>query len=176
MLTAAEARDLLDRRLGGTRLVRHCLFVGDLMAALAKRLGAPAELWRATGYCHDLDYFAVDGDWSRHGLITAGALAGRLPEDALEAIAAHDHRTGCTAATPLADGLKLADALAVAEEALGRSVFVTRLLQYVPGDTLVAGRPWLDTIIGQTTARLGLELIEITTMLPNSEEPERDRR
>lgn len=167
MLSEAEARKLIDRRLADTRLVRHCLFVGELMAALAERTGAPAELWRTTGYCHDLDYFAVDGDWSQHGLITAHALAGRLPEDALEAIAAHDHRTGRTAATPLADALKLADALAVAEEALGRSVLAERLLERGPGDVLVAGKPWLNAISGQATSRLGLELSEIATMLPS---------
>jgi predicted hydrolase (HD superfamily) len=166
MLSAVEARNLIDRRLGGTRLVAHCLFVGDLMAALAERIGAPAELWRATGYCHDLDYFAIDGDWSRHGLITVRALAGRLPEEALEAIAAHDHRTGRTAATPLADALKLADALAVAEEALGRSILAARLLERGGEDVLVAGKPWLDATIGQAADRLGLDLLEITTMLP----------
>lgn len=166
MLTAAQARALLDRRLGGTRLVPHCLFVGDLMAALAERIGAPAELWRATGYCHDLDYFAIDGDWSRHGLITARALAGRLPEEALEAIAAHDYRTGRTAATLLADALKLADALAVADEALGRPVLAARLLEHTPGDVLVADKPWLAAIIERSALHLELTLYDIATILP----------
>lgn len=166
MLTAGEARHLLERRLGGTRLVPHCLFAGDLMAALAERVGAPAELWRATGYCHDLDYFAIDGDWSRHGLITEIALAGRLPEDALEAIAAHDHRAGRTAATPLADALKLADALAVAEEAIGRPVLTAWLLEHGPEDALVMGKPWLAAMIERGALRLKLDLSEIADLLP----------
>ena len=52
------------------------------MRQLALGQGTDAELWQLVGLVHDLDYFAVEGDWSRHGLLTREWLAGRLPDDA----------------------------------------------------------------------------------------------
>jgi len=140
------------------------------MAALAGRLGEPVGLWRVTGWCPDLDYFAVDGDWSRHGVLAAQWLAGRLPEAALEAIAAHDHRAGRTATTRLADMLRLADALAVAVETLrGRDGFAARFAGRGPGEPLVAGKPYLDAVIAGTADLHGLDRDGIPDLLPRSD-------
>ncbi|WP_052731625.1 hypothetical protein [Devosia geojensis] len=167
MLSEAEAGRLVEQHLGGTRVAPHAVYVGEVLAAIAKRLRQPEALWRVTGWCHDLDYFAIEGDWSRHGVLTAEWLAGRLPAEALEAIAAHDHRTGRVAAGPLADMLKLADALAVAVETLGgRAGFAARLRNREPGAPLVAGKPYLDAIIAQAAARHGIVGDEIAALLP----------
>jgi hypothetical protein len=167
MLSEAQALRLVERHLGGTRVAPHALYVGEVLAMLATRLGHPPALWRVTGWCHDLDYFAIEGDWSRHGVLAAEWLAGRLPPEALEAIAAHDHRTGRAASAALADMLRLADALAVALETLGgRAGFVARLRSGGPGAPLIAGKPYLDAIIAQTAARHGLAADEVTALLP----------
>ena len=112
-LSLGEAERLIDERLGATPRAAHSRFVGLLMARLAWELDDDAGLWRVVGLVHDLDYFAVDVDWSRHGVLTATWLAGRLPPEALEAIAAHDHRSGVNSSSRMAQMLKLADALAV---------------------------------------------------------------
>ena len=69
-------------------------------------------------------FFEASGDWSQHGLVTIRWLAGQLPDDALQAIAAHDHRTGIRSDTLIADMLNLADALAVIEQRLGRDLLI----------------------------------------------------
>lgn len=46
-----------------------------------------------------------------------------MPDDALVAIAAHDHRTGIRSDTLIADMLNLADAVAVIDKRFGRDLF-----------------------------------------------------
>jgi len=43
---------------------------------------------------HDLDYSTVRNDMSRHGIVAAESLKGKLSKSDLYAIKAHDHRTG----------------------------------------------------------------------------------
>jgi hypothetical protein len=122
MLGTAEAFALVEEQLGDTQRAAHTRFVAYLMRRLAGTHDASAQLWEVVGLCHDLDYFQTKDDPSQHGLLTTQWLAGRLPEDALRAIAAHDHRTGVHDDTLLADMLKLADVVAVIEGRLGRDV------------------------------------------------------
>jgi predicted hydrolase (HD superfamily) len=112
MLTLAQANALIDRHLGDTPRAAHSRDVGRLMRALAVRFGGDETLWGVVGLCHDLDYFAVDGEWTRHGILAGEWLANDLPQDALTAIAAHDHRTGMADDSLMADMLKLADTIA----------------------------------------------------------------
>jgi hypothetical protein len=121
VLNVPDARALVAEKLGDMHRAAHSLFVGDLMALIAEALNEDEANWQVTGYCHDLDYFEVDGDWTQHGLVTQKWLSGRLSADALAAIAAHDHRTGVQSETRLARALRLADALAVLDERIGRS-------------------------------------------------------
>jgi predicted hydrolase (HD superfamily) len=94
MLSKAEALDLIHKHLDDTPRAAHSRFVGYVMRELASALGANVHLWEITGLCHDLDFFVTSSDGSQHGLLTVRWLAGQLPDDALAAIAAHDHRTG----------------------------------------------------------------------------------
>jgi len=122
MLTESEAEALVVQHLGTRPRAAHSREVARMLGALAASFGTDASLWRIVGLCHDLDYFDVDGDWTRHGVLTAERLAGRLPDEALAAIAAHDHRTGRVANTLLADMLRLADTLAVIDYHVGYAV------------------------------------------------------
>lgn len=124
MLSPADADLLVTQHLNDTPRANHSRFVAYIMSKLAKALAAPVELWEVVGLCHDLDFFHIAGDWSRHGLVTIGWLGDRIPADAQQAIAAHDHRTGVKADTVLADSLKAADAIAIIDERLGRLQFL----------------------------------------------------
>ena len=163
-LSLAEAEHLVAERLGVSPRAAHSRFVGLVMRQLATERGADAELWQVVGLVHDLDYFAVDGDWSRHGVLTAAWLAGRLPGDALAAIQAHDHRAGVRSDTQLAELLRLADGLAVLDETAGRETTVAALrgeaLQTVTGS-----RPFLVDIIGGAAARYGMTLAMLARVL-----------
>lgn len=121
MLSIAEADELVVRHLGDAPRANHSRVVAHVMRKLAEALAEPTELWEIVGLCHDLDFFAIQGDWSRHGPMAVEWLGDRIPPEAQQAIAAHDHRTGIVADSLLADSLKVADALTVIDEKLGRS-------------------------------------------------------
>ena len=163
-LSLAEAEQLVAERLGETPRAAHSRFVGLVMRQLATERGADAELWQVVGLVHDLDYFAVDGDWSRHGVLSAAWLAGRLPGDALAAIQAHDHRTGVRSDTQLAELLRLADGLAVLDETAGRETTVAAL-RVEALQTVTGSRPFLVDIIGGTAARYGMTLAMLAGIL-----------
>lgn len=120
MLSIAEADELVAQHLGDAPRANHSRVVAHVMRKLAEALSEPAELWEVVGLCHDLDFFEVRGDWSRHGPMAVEWLGDRIPPEAQQAIAAHDHRTGIVADTRLADSLKAADAITVIDEKLGR--------------------------------------------------------
>ena len=78
-------------------LMSHSLASEVVMLALAKKLKADEQLWAMTGLIHDLDYHLISGDMSRHGLLAAQMLEGKLPNDAIHAIKAHNaEMTGIT--------------------------------------------------------------------------------
>lgn len=163
-LSLAEAERLVTERLGETPRAAHSRFVGLVMQQLAPALDADPLLWRIVGLVHDLDYFAVAGDWSRHGLVASEWLAGRLPRDALEAIMAHDHRTGVQSAAAMAEMLRLADGLAVLDEHAGRDRTIVALREEVL-ETITGSRPFLVEIIGGTAVRHGVALSSLATLL-----------
>jgi putative nucleotidyltransferase with HDIG domain len=163
-LGLAEAEQLVAERLGVTPRAAHSRFVGLLMERLAVEVGADAGLWRLVGLLHDLDYFAVEGDWSRHGVLAAEWLQGRLPPEALTAITAHDHRTGVESTTPLAQCLRLADGLAVLDEDAGREA-TRAAISAGAIENIVGSRPFLVAIIVGTAARQGLDLATLGRLL-----------
>ncbi len=120
MLSIAEADELVVRHLGDAPRANHSRVVAHVMRKLAEALSEPAELWQVVGLCHDLDFFAIQGDWSRHGPMAVEWLGDGIPPEARQAIAAHDHRSGIAADTLLADSLQAADAITVIDEKLGR--------------------------------------------------------
>ncbi|MEG6507487.1 HD domain-containing protein [Methyloligella sp. 2.7D] len=120
MITIEQAHAKLKAHLGDSPKATHCRVVAHLMRQLAEKSQENADLWEVVGLCHDLDETETKGNRQLHGILTAQWLADDLPSDALEAIRAHDHRTGVKAETELADALKLADALAIADEDAGR--------------------------------------------------------
>jgi hypothetical protein len=118
-LTVAEADRLVGEHLGATPRAAHSRLVARVMRQLAAAVSADGELFEVVGLCHDLDVFATRDDPRQHGILVATWLGERIPPQARDAIAAHDHRTGVQADTLLADALKIADVIAVIDARLG---------------------------------------------------------
>lgn len=70
------------------------------MRALAERLGHNQEVWGLAGLLHDLDYPETKDTPGKHGLLTAETLTGKLPDDAVQAIARHNEMNGNLPQTP----------------------------------------------------------------------------
>jgi len=94
MLSKQEALQLLSEHVSDRKKRKHMITVSAIMRELAKTLHMNAEKWELTGMLHDLDYDKTIDNPSKHGLIASKTLEGKLPEECLHAIRAHDHRTG----------------------------------------------------------------------------------
>lgn len=114
MISIEEARKLVEKEVETDALRKHMLAVSAIMGALANKLeiaGEDKEKWRLVGLLHDLDYERTKNDFERHGLVTAEMLREELPEECLDAIKAHNERTGFEPNSEMAKALIAADAV-----------------------------------------------------------------
>ena len=114
MISLEEARELLEKEIENDALRKHMLAVSAIMEALADKLAiaeVDKEKWTIVGLLHDLDYERTCDNFEQHGLITAELLKGKLPEDCLDAIQAHNERTGSEPRSVMAKALIAADAV-----------------------------------------------------------------
>lgn len=166
MLTNEAAIEELHQRLSDHHKIAHSLFVAKLMVELATLLGEDQGLWEIVGICHDFDEEVTRDCRERHGMLTAEWLEGQLPIDALDAIRAHDHRTGFVSETKLADGLKLADTLAISDEIVGREIMLQ--LSTKEGrhafEMRTASRPFLMRIINERASRNGISFSQLCSI------------
>lgn len=79
-------------------MVQHALYSEAVLRALARHFGEDEELWGVTGLLHDVDYPRTKDCPEKHGSEGAALLQGKLPEEALYAIAAHNSE--CTGVAP----------------------------------------------------------------------------
>lgn len=158
MLSIAEANALVAQHLGDAPRANHSRVVAHIMRKLAEALSEPTELWQVVGLCHDLDFFGIQGDWSRHGPMAVEWLGDRIPLEAQQAIAAHDHRTGIVADSRLADSLKAADAITVIDEKLGRPALraIDTATPYAALRTLLGRRAYLADMVEHYALKYGL--------------------
>jgi uncharacterized protein len=102
MLSRDEAHALLKEHISEPMLVTHSLESEAVLTALAARLNQDKALWGLTGLLHDLDYATTKDNPGRHGLNAAEMLTGKLPDEALDAIRAHNfEHTGFAPSSPL---------------------------------------------------------------------------
>jgi len=102
MITRDEALALLTTHVPEPALQAHCLESEAVLRALALRLGQDEELWGLTGLLHDLDYATTKDTPARHGLDSADLLTDKLPDEAVQAIRAHNaEHTGVAPKSPL---------------------------------------------------------------------------
>lgn len=104
-----EMIQLLHKHLHNDKLIKHVYAVEAIMKKLAERLGEDRETWGMVGLLHDLDYEYTMNDMKNHGLKSAELLKNILPEEALEAIRAHNELTGYVSTSKLTKALKAAD-------------------------------------------------------------------
>lgn len=174
MLSIAEAEELVAQHLGDAPRANHSRVVAHVMRRLAQVLSQPAELWEVVGLCHDLDFFAVQGDWSRHGPMAVEWLGDRIPPEAQQAIAAHDHRTGIAADSLLADSLKVADAITVIDEKLGRPALraIDVASPYTTLRSQLGRRSYLADMVEHFTQKHGLPFERLVeTIVDAPEQP-----
>ncbi len=102
MLSRDDALALLREHTPEPHMLHHARASEAVLRALAARLGHDPALWAMTGLLHDLDYSRTRDDPARHGPEAAGMLQGRLPDEALQAIRAHNcEYTGVAPVAPL---------------------------------------------------------------------------
>ncbi|XPV74833.1 MAG: HDIG domain-containing metalloprotein [Desulfovibrio sp.] len=90
MLTRDEALSLLKENLKEPALVNHSLEAEAVMRALAEKLGEDADTWGLCGLLHDIDYSTTKDQPEKHGLMAMDILDGKMPEEVLFAIRAHN--------------------------------------------------------------------------------------
>ena len=71
-------------------MLQHALASEAVMRALARHFGEDETLWGMAGLLHDVDYPMTKESPEQHGLKAVEILAGKLPEEAIAAIAAHN--------------------------------------------------------------------------------------
>jgi hypothetical protein len=146
MLELISKRDALGLIEGSSRR-DHMLLVGRIMAVLAGGLDGNRGLWETVGVLHDVDYDKTVDDRSKHGVVAANMLRGRLPEDAIYAVMSHDHRTGFKPFSKLDHSLVFADALALLAEEGGLGKPVTDEALEAALTRVSAEKPWIREIV-----------------------------
>ena len=107
-----EALRLVEENVSDRRIVLHMIAVSAIMRALARYLDEDEEEWGLVGLLHDIDYERTKADPARHGLEAENILKGRVSEEVLRAIKAHNfENTGVKPETRLENALIAADAV-----------------------------------------------------------------
>lgn len=87
-----EALALLGQYVQSDSLRRHCIATAAVLRGLADAFGEDANLWEVIGILHDIDYEAVGGDMTRHGVEGAALLREKgLPEEVCLAVERHNN-------------------------------------------------------------------------------------
>ncbi len=131
------------------------------MSALAEYFQIDKEEWVVAGLLHDLDYDKIDRDMSKHGLVAASLLEGKVSERVLHAIMSHDHRTGIEPVTRLDKSLKFADSFAVLleDQSIGTVPDTDELSRLIESESKI--KPWIGDIIESYCAEYSLPLYSI---------------
>ncbi|MBN2336868.1 HDIG domain-containing protein [Candidatus Bathyarchaeota archaeon] len=143
MISRKEALSLI----GESSKHGHMLLVGRVMAALASLHSCDRGRWELVGLLHDLDYEQTAGDRSKHGVVAADILRGRLHDEELYAIMCHDHRTGFEPFSKLDHSLIFADALAVLALEGGVEKPVTEEAVSAALGRVSGERPWIRQLV-----------------------------
>ncbi|MGD1060357.1 MAG: HDIG domain-containing metalloprotein [Methanomassiliicoccales archaeon] len=169
MLTREEALALIRLHVSKENNVKHMIAVGAIMRVLAVRLGEDSARWERVGLLHDIDFEECHGA-DDHTLIAAQILAGKVDDEIIETIKAHNNEhTGVAVDTKLKKGLVAADAASglIIASAL---VMPSKKLADVRPESLVRKYGAKDFAKGASRPRmamcesLGLQLTEFLTL------------
>jgi putative nucleotidyltransferase with HDIG domain len=110
-LDCEEALELVKAKVKSQNIVRHMIAVEAIMEALAEYLNEDGSLWALTGLVHDIDYEKTAKNFEKHGIIAEEILKGKVPDETLRAIKAHNHEhSGVMPKSRLDKGLIASDA------------------------------------------------------------------
>ena len=91
MLTKTKAKEILFSMIQNPSLRRHCVSVGMVMEAYAKKFGEDSEKWAVTGMLHDADYELYPDE---HPNVIVKQLREMGEEDIAYAISTHYTKWG----------------------------------------------------------------------------------
>ncbi|MCD6446189.1 HDIG domain-containing protein [Candidatus Bathyarchaeota archaeon] len=112
MLSRDEALQLVKENVSKENIVKHMLAVEAIMRSLAKHLSENENIWGLTGLLHDIDYEKTMDNPEKHGLVAEEILKGKVSEEILRAIKAHNfEHTGITPETRMEKALIACDAI-----------------------------------------------------------------
>jgi len=112
MMSREEALKLVKERVSRSSLYRHMLATEAIMRELARKLGENEEIWGLTGLLHDIDFEETESQPEKHGLLAEEVLKGKVPEEVVRAIKAHNfERTGVKPVSKLEKALIACDAV-----------------------------------------------------------------
>ncbi len=103
MISRSDALALLDKASMDEALYNHCLETEAVMRGLANKLEQDQEVWGLTGLLHDLDFPETKDNPADHGLLSDQKLQGKMPEESLQAIRAHNQEMNKTQPQSLLD-------------------------------------------------------------------------
>jgi len=90
MLDRESAEKLLEEKVKDENYLKHSKLVAQIMECLANYLGEDREKWFVSGLLHDLDYEETKNTPEKHGIATSEWLNGKVDDDVLYAIKAHN--------------------------------------------------------------------------------------
>ncbi len=112
MLSREEALDMIEENIDTENLKNHMLAVAQIMKRLAEELDKDEEKWEILGLVHDMDYEQTKEKPEKHALKSAEMMEGKVPEDVLRAIKAHNHQhTGVEPENDMEYAIHAADAV-----------------------------------------------------------------
>lgn len=107
----AEALHLVRGHVTKEGNLKHMMAVGAVMRGTASRLGQDQDTWELTGILHDIDFEECHG-MQDHALIARDILLGKVPDEIIQAILAHNHEaTGVPVDNEMKRALVAADAV-----------------------------------------------------------------
>lgn len=153
------------RLIEGSSKRYHSVLSAELMRILARTFHEDEGEWELVGLLHDLDHDLVNGDMSRHGMVAAEMLKGKLSESCLHAIRAHDRRTGVEPQGILDESLIFADALAtlMEDQAVTTAVDGVALDRALEEESKT--KPWISENIHAYSRRTGVSVLQILQSL-----------
>jgi len=105
-MTREEALKVLEENLENKNMVKHCLASGAVMQALARKLkieNCKLEIdedeWELAGLLHDAD--AEKTPPEKQGATVGEWVKGRVSDEAIQAMAAHNPSTGVVCQSPM---------------------------------------------------------------------------
>jgi uncharacterized protein len=107
-----ESITLLKQHVTEPVLIKHCLAVGAIMRGIASEINENPELYENCGILHDVDFQTTKENPAEHGLLAQQILEGKIPQESLQAIKAHNHEhTGLPPNSKIDFALIASDAL-----------------------------------------------------------------